>query len=173
MNERYQRILDGLNEFQRAWVNLDFKLTRLPDGSRDEEKMEDILQQIHHMPKNIVELINQPGGNPLYYLSDGGYSRVVWSTDTGNLWLTDNSSSRAKAAWPDAQHERRYLQQLLQRDYQEALASERGEPDAQGHTTVTEARQMVQKRLESAAAADAVRTLAGLEPVHLKSTRSQ
>ena len=40
------------------------------------------------------------------YLSDGGYSRVVFTTDTGRLGLTSNSTPRVHRRWEMACAER-------------------------------------------------------------------
>jgi hypothetical protein len=44
------------------------------------------------------------------YLSDGGYSRVVFSLDTGRLFLTSNSLDSTKARWDSALEERRAVE---------------------------------------------------------------
>lgn len=119
MKERYQRILAGLNPFQHAWMALDFKLTRHPEGLHDDQKMEDILSQIHQQAASLEELIGESmGTNPLRYLSDGGYSRIVWPTESKTLFLTGNSSKRAFDAWDSALPEREALETLLRQEYQ-------------------------------------------------------
>jgi len=48
------------------------------------------------------------------YLSDGGYSRVVFSMDTGRLFLTSNSRDEVREAWDGAKVERDAVAALLQ-----------------------------------------------------------
>jgi len=46
--------------------------------------------------------MEEPGGHPIWYLSDSGYSRVVWNDDRGDVFLTSNSTSKVKANWDKA-----------------------------------------------------------------------
>lgn len=113
----YQQVIAGLNEFQRLMLDLDVAVTGVPP--------ERAVSQYHHMPENLEEWIQQPGGNPLWYLADSGYSRVVWSTDTGRLFLTDNSTSKAKANWDKALPQREALTRYLKAEYERLLGRPR------------------------------------------------
>jgi hypothetical protein len=87
-----------MNEFQQAMGDLDAALT--------EKDFKEATCQFHHMPQTVEQFVEQPGGNPCWYLSDGGYSRVVFSMDSGKLFLTSNSTSRVKARWEACQAQR-------------------------------------------------------------------
>jgi hypothetical protein len=84
----------GLNDFQRLMLNLDAALT----GNEPSR----IASQYHHYPQTVEKWMAEPGGNPIWYLSDGGYSRVVWGIETETLFLTYNSTSRVVARWEHA-----------------------------------------------------------------------
>ncbi len=111
----YQKAIEGLSEFQRLFLALDVAVT----GVRPELAV----SQYHHFPKSFEDWLTKEGGggNPLLYLADGGYSRVVFSTETGNLFLTDNSTSRAKANWEKAFAERKAFQEHCQAEYRRLL----------------------------------------------------
>lgn len=113
----YQQVIAGLNQFQRLMLDLDVAVTGVPP--------ERAVSQYHHMPKDLEAWLSQPGGNPLWYLADAGYSRVVWSTDTGNLFLTYNSTSKAKANWDNAKPQREALTQYLKAEYERLLGHPR------------------------------------------------
>lgn len=113
----YQQVIAGLNEFQRLMFDLDVAVTGVPP--------ERAVSQYHHMPESLEEWIQQPGGNPMWYLADAGYSRVVWSTDTGRLFLTDNSTSKAKANWEKALPQREALTNYLKAEYERLLGRPR------------------------------------------------
>lgn len=59
----------------------------------------DIAGQLQHKPKTAKEWLEQGSALREWYLSDGGYSRVCVNPETGRLFLTSNSTERAKAAW--------------------------------------------------------------------------
>jgi hypothetical protein len=94
-----------MNLFQQAMGNLDAALT--------EKDFNEATRQFHHMPKTVEEWIERPGGNPLWYLSDCGYSRVVFSMERGYLFLTDNSSSQVKARWEACKPQRDAVENVM------------------------------------------------------------
>lgn len=49
----------------------------------------------------------------IWYLSDSGYSRVVWHEESGNLALTDNSRREVKANWEAALPQRQAVENEL------------------------------------------------------------
>jgi hypothetical protein len=112
-DEYLRSVIAGLNQFQKLLLDLDVAVTGVPP--------ERAVSQYHHLPDSLLKWIEQPGGNPLMYLSDGGYSRIVWSTDTGNLWLTSNSSSTAKANWEKALPQREAFQNYCNAEYKRLL----------------------------------------------------
>jgi hypothetical protein len=97
-----------MNQFQQAMGELDAALTQ--------KSFKEATSQFHHMPQTVAEWIEQPGGNPLWYLSDGGYSRVVFSMEGGYLFLTSNSSSRVKERWEAAKPQREALERVIRAD---------------------------------------------------------
>lgn len=57
---------------------------------------------------------NQRGRFPLddvYYLSDGGYSRVGFNRETGKLFLTYNSRDEVREVWPRCEEIRKALEE--------------------------------------------------------------
>ncbi|MBS1722749.1 MAG: hypothetical protein JSS66_07040 [Armatimonadetes bacterium] len=67
--------------------------------------------------------------NREYYLSDGGYSRLVLrlvapNYETYDVQLTSNSTDRAKAEWDQAQSERQGVEAAANNVYQCLLAQE-------------------------------------------------
>jgi hypothetical protein len=106
---------DTVSPFQQAMGDLDAALT--------EKDFKEATRQFHHMPKTVEEFISSPGGNPIWYLSDGGYSRVVYSLEREYLFLTDNSTSRVKARWEACKPQRNAVEQII-RDGVRRLSSE-------------------------------------------------
>lgn len=102
-------LIPHLSELQGLMLQLDVALTGKDPA--------DVVSQYHHYPKTLEQWLQRPGGNPIWYLSDGGYSRVVWSTETGRLFLTDNSTSRVKIRWDSAVNERQAVQDYLNAEY--------------------------------------------------------
>lgn len=115
--EYYQKVIAELPPLQKLMLDLDVAVTGVPP--------ERAVSQYHHMPKDLEAWLEQPGGNPLWYLADAGYSRVVWSTDTGNLFLTYNSTSKAKANWENAKPQREALTNYLKAEYERLLGHPR------------------------------------------------
>jgi len=52
----------------------------------------------------------------IYYLSDGGYSRIVLDEETGKIFLASESLNRPKDLWPLMQKIVREIEQIIQRD---------------------------------------------------------
>lgn len=129
----YQQVIAGLSPLQKLMLDLEAAVLQIPP--------ERIVQQYHHMPDTLEEWLNDPGGNPIWYMADGGYSRVVWSTETGNLFLTYNSTSKAKANWDNAKPQREAVTNYLKAEYERLL----GQPYEWGESR---AERIVNKLLE-------------------------
>jgi len=95
-----------MNEFQQLMLNLDIALT-------GNEPPEGLIRQLHHYPPTFEKWMMEPGGNPVWYLSDSGYSRVVWSMEDKYLFLTYNSTSKVKARWEAAKPQRDAVEAYL------------------------------------------------------------
>lgn len=57
---------------------------------------------------------NQRGRFPLndvYYLSDGGYSRICFDPETGKIFLTHNSRDEVREAWEKCEEIRKALEE--------------------------------------------------------------
>ena len=115
--EHYRQVANSLPPMQKLILALDSALTGIPP--------ERCVGQYHHQPATVEEWIQQPGGNPLWYLSDSGYSRIVWSTDKGDVFLTYNSTSKVKANWDKAAPERKALEDYLNAEYKRLLGESR------------------------------------------------
>lgn len=77
-----------IRTFRENLILLDFVLTgKLPEGYKDESQ---------YTPEYFID-----GG--IFYLSDGGYSRVYFTGLTG-LAIDSMSSPKVKAAWHLASH---------------------------------------------------------------------
>lgn len=75
---------------------------------------EGLVRQIHHYPASFTAwLESTSGGNPIWYLSDSGYSRVVWSLEDEHLFLTSNSRQQVKNRWEDALPQRQAVEEFL------------------------------------------------------------
>jgi hypothetical protein len=121
--EYYQRVIAGLGPLQKLMLDLEVAVLQKPP--------ELIVQQYHHMPDTLEKWMAQPGGNPIWYMGDGGYSRVVWNTENGNLFLTDNSTSKAKANWDKAMPQREVVKNYLNSEYERLSSRERSESRAE------------------------------------------
>jgi len=111
--ERMKPVIDALNPFQRVMLELDVALT----GNSPAK----VASQIHHYPKSLEDWISEPGGNPLWYLSDGGYSRVVWITRTGKMSLTYNSTPPVVARWEQAAPQVKAAEDFCNAEYKRLL----------------------------------------------------
>jgi hypothetical protein len=109
----YERMLarrvEELNEFQRAMLDLDVALTGNPPTQ--------VVKQIHHYPDTFEKWYTMTE-RLTWYLSDGGYSRVVWSAENKNLFLTYNSTSKVKSRWDAALPQRQRAEEVILRHYQ-------------------------------------------------------
>ena len=108
-----RQVIAGLSPFQKLLLDLDVAVTGVP--------AERAVSQYHHLPKTLEEWLEQPGGNPVMYLADGGYSRVVFNTETGDLFLTYNSTSKAKENWEKAAKQRQAFQDYCRAEYNRLL----------------------------------------------------
>jgi len=100
--ERAKPVIDALNPWQRAWFELDKALTQNSPGK--------VVSQFHHLPKSFAEWMQSYGSNPVWYLSDGGYSRVAYSWEDGTLFPTSNSTAKVKANWDAALPQRQQVE---------------------------------------------------------------
>jgi hypothetical protein len=96
---------------QEMMLRLDMALT-----GNDDRK---VRGQLHHYPATLEKWITQDHGcsNPVWYLSDGGYSRVVWSLDTKKLFLTYNSRAAVVARWDETLPLREEIEAYLTAEY--------------------------------------------------------
>ena len=88
----------GLPPLQKAMIELDVALT----GHDPTE----VVRQYHHYPVSLEQWIKRDGFQLIWYLSDSGYSRVVWNEENGSLFLTDNSRQQVKDNWEAAAPQR-------------------------------------------------------------------
>lgn len=79
-----------LTQFQTLMAQLDLALTGKP-----ESRVEHTASQHFSSAQAMLD----DTGDRLYYLSDGGYSRVGFNTRTGRLYLSSVSLEKPKAAW--------------------------------------------------------------------------
>jgi len=107
--EHYQQVIAGLLPLQKLMLDLDTVLT----GNVPTE----VVSQYHHYPDTLEKWMEEPGGHPIWYLSDGGYSRVVWNDERGDVFLTSNSTSKVKANWDNAGPQREALERFLRGEY--------------------------------------------------------
>ncbi len=105
---RLAQWVEELNEFQRAMLDLDVALT----GHAPTE----VVKQMHHYPDTFEKWYTQVE-HTIWYLSDGGYSRVVWSEENKNLFLTYNSRKEVFAAWDAALPQRQRAEEVILRHY--------------------------------------------------------
>jgi 8-oxo-dGTP pyrophosphatase MutT (NUDIX family) len=113
--EYEQRVIaraDTFTPFKRAMFDLDVALT---------DRAFQAASQYHHYPDSVEKWYEQPGGNPIWYLSDSGYSRVVYSEETGKLFLTSNSRDQVKARWEAALPERERAEAIIQDSVRKTL----------------------------------------------------
>jgi len=107
----YRRRIASLPPLQQHMLALDTVLTEHPP--------EEVVRQYHHYPATVEKWITstEGGNNPIWYLSDSGYSRVVWNPYDEHLFLTYNSTSRVKARWELALSQREALLGYLTHEY--------------------------------------------------------
>lgn len=110
LDNRGRRFVAELNPWQQTWLALDCAVTGKPP--------ERAVGQYHHYAKSLDAWLTGRT-YPQWYLSDSGYSRVVWSQHNQNLFLTDNSTSVAKANWEKAKPQREAVEQMILRDSQQ------------------------------------------------------
>lgn len=102
-------------EFQWAMLRLDAALTQTCD-------IEHVAHTVSACHFRTPEAWIDRGGE--WYLSDGGYSRVVYGED-GKLFLTSNSTDKAKARWknePTVQGLVTYVERLMREAYDRLLS---------------------------------------------------
>lgn len=120
---RYQERIGQLPPLQRLMLALDTVVTGVP--------AERAIGQYHHYPKDLEDWYTKTaGGNPEWYLSDGGYSRVVWSEERKRLFLTDNSTSTAKANWEKALPQREAVERYMREETDRLLGRQESRAEA-------------------------------------------
>lgn len=112
----YRQRIASLPPLQQHMLALDVALTGNPDY--------EVVRQYHHYPHDLEKWVQEPGGNPVWYLSDSGYSRVVWNPDDGMLFLTYNSTSKVKARWDAAKPQRKAVEDYLNGEWRRLRQSE-------------------------------------------------
>jgi hypothetical protein len=100
----------GLPPLQKVMIELDVALT----GHAPTE----VVRQYHHYPVSLEHWIKRDGFQLIWYLSDSGYSRVVWNEENGTLFLTDNSRREVKANWDAALPQRQAVENELKAQWQ-------------------------------------------------------
>lgn len=95
----------GLPPLQQHIFALDVALTG--------KTLKEVVSQYHHYPATVEEWILQPGGNPMWQLSDMGYSAIVWNYEDHVLFLTSNSRQQVKDRWEAAMPQRQALLNYL------------------------------------------------------------
>lgn len=73
--------------------------------------------QYHHYPPTVEKWLEELGGDPVWYLSDSGYSRIVWHPYERTLNLTYNSTPPVAARWESAKPQRDALLSFLTGEY--------------------------------------------------------
>jgi hypothetical protein len=106
---RLRERIAGLPPLQKVMLALDVALT----GHEPEE----VVTQYHHYPTSLEHWVQRDGWQLIWYLSDSGYSRVVWSEETGELFLTSNSRQQVKDAWEAAAPQREAVVKQLKAEY--------------------------------------------------------
>jgi len=109
--------MGSLPPMQQRILALDSALTGIPP--------ERCVGQYHHQPANVEKFLETPGGHPIWYLSDAGYSRIVWDEHEGTVGLTSNSTSKVKANWEKAAPERKALEDYLNAEYKRMVGESR------------------------------------------------
>jgi len=89
--------LSQTNEFAELFIRLDMALT-----GKERTQAERTASHSRHVLTDPITYVTS--NEREYYLSDGGYSRIV-ANDEGKVWVTSNSLQRVKDAWntPEAQ----------------------------------------------------------------------
>ncbi len=96
---------DLISELRLLLIGLDGYLTGKPRDAKQ--------QAIHKLPGDDA-IVNWLDGSELYYLSDGGYSRIAVD-GMSSLYLTSESTDKVRVAWltPGAQEYIRGIESLL------------------------------------------------------------
>lgn len=120
---RYDERIGQLPPLQRVMLALDSAVTGVP--------AQQAIGQYHHYPKSVEDwYAKTQGGNPEWYLSDGGYSRVVWSEERKELFLTSNSTSKAKGNWEKALPERQAADQFIRGEIDRLMGRQESRAEA-------------------------------------------
>lgn len=108
--EHEKEITEKLSQLKTMMVEIDGRLTKKDD--RD-------LQQTMHNQQNkftnphVMENFAWGGSDP-YYLSDGGYSRIYSSSETGRIHLGSESIEPVVSNWLHCQELRDAMETLMQ-----------------------------------------------------------
>jgi hypothetical protein len=111
--EYLKNIIPSLPPMQGLILALDVALT--------DKEPEECVGQYHHQPSTVEKWLETPGGHPIWYLSDYGYSRIVWDEHKGDVFLTYNSTSKVVARWEAAASQRKALEDYLNSEYKRVL----------------------------------------------------
>lgn len=83
-----------------AYIALDMALTGKPEGRCDHNWTLQYHEWANYKPsKDVAPNFAEKFLREVYYLSDGGYSRVGLDPDAQELFLTSNSRKEVKARW--------------------------------------------------------------------------
>lgn len=99
-----------MTELQRLMGELDAALTG--------KSFQEATAQFHHYPHTLEKWLEEDSGNLVWYLSDHGYSRLYYSTDSGTLLLTHNSTDKVKSRWEIAQAQRQAAQNYITAEFE-------------------------------------------------------
>jgi hypothetical protein len=98
-----------MTELQRLMGELDAVLTG--------KSFKEATGQFHHYPHTLEKWLEDVE-NLVWYLSDSGYSRVYYSQEQEQLFLTYNSTDRVKARWGQAQPQRQAVESFIKAEFQ-------------------------------------------------------
>jgi hypothetical protein len=109
--------MDEFTEFQKLMIQLDVKLITNPLDSKERrlhrvQCAENAMRQKMWSPIRFYD--------DIYYLSDGGYSRIRFDHDSHTLGLTQNSLSNAKENWKKTAKLRKQIEAVIRREGEEA-----------------------------------------------------
>jgi hypothetical protein len=93
----------NLNSFQYLLADLDNFLTN--------KTYNDVCHTSHSQKFSEERFLL--GSSSIYYLSDGGYSRIGFNHDTKKLFLTSNSLNRPKKNWESAKELREAIEERI------------------------------------------------------------
>lgn len=105
-----------LSTLQRLMLELEVVLTgKTPD---------EVIHQYHHYPLTVLSWIEKShgGSSPVWYLCDGGYSRLCWNPYDKDIFLTYQSRAAVVAKWEEALPQRQSLLDYLNAEFERLRA---------------------------------------------------